>query len=415
MSRFETELERRLEDIRSTNLFRQLRRIDSPQSPEIQADSRSLLNFSSNDYLGFANEPALKEAAIRAVERFGVGSGSSRLICGSLGPHHDLEDAIASFKEQPAALSFSSGFAAALGAIGSLVTRDDVVILDKLSHACLIDAARLSGATLRIFNHNDMEDLESILRWARDRSRRDRSRDSTVLIVTESVFSMDGDHAPLKEIVDLKDKYDAWLMLDEAHATGLYGANLRGLAEAAGVGSRVEIQMGTLGKALGVSGGFICGARPLIDLLINRARPFIFSTAPSPAICAAATAGLALLQTEFGRNRQRALFERVAQVTARLPALGKGPPCPILPLVVGDETNALAAASALRERGLLIPAIRFPAVPRNQARLRLTLSATHSQKDIDSLLDALIALQMDGALNPGSKPEAAIQTESRTT
>jgi 8-amino-7-oxononanoate synthase len=399
MTSFATELERRLEEIRNAGLERGLRRIDSPQRTAIQAEGHSLRNFSSNDYLGFADEPVLKAAAIEAIAKYGAGSGSSRLICGSLAPHHELEEAIADFKQQPAALSFSSGFAAALGAITSLVSKGDVIILDKLDHACMIDAARLSGATLRIFAHNDLEDLEHMLRWARE-----RSRENAVLVVTESVFSMDGDLAPLKEIADLKDKYNAWLMVDEAHATGLYGERLRGCAEAMGVSQRVEVQMGTLGKALGAAGGFICGARPLIELLINRARSFIFSTAPAPAACAAATAGIRLLQTETGRARQRALFDRVRQVTASLPALARPVPSPILPIIIGGEEEAIATATALRGRGYLIPAVRFPSVPRKLARLRLTLSAVHSQNEVEGLLETLHTLGITGSPRETESP-----------
>ncbi len=401
MSRFESELLRRLGEIQSANLDRHLRRLDSPQQPGIQTGERAFQNFSSNDYLGFANEPSIKAAATEAVAKFGAGSGSSRLICGSLAPHHELEEAIATFKAQPAALSFSSGYTAALGTITALVTKADVIILDKLSHACTIDAARLSGATLRVFAHNDVEDLERLLSWARQ-----RSRDNKVLIVTESVFSMDGDVAPLPQIADLKDKYEAWLMVDEAHATGLYGENLRGLAEAVGVSSRVEIQMGTLGKALGSAGGFICGARPLIDLLVNRARTFIFSTAPVPAACAAATAAIQLLQTSTGKLRRKALFDRVNQVCTRLPALAKPVPSPILPVIIGDEAAAVAAAGALRERGYFIPAIRYPSVPRGRARLRLTMSASHTTGEVQSLLDVLNTLGINGAAVTPAPPSA---------
>jgi 8-amino-7-oxononanoate synthase len=262
--------------------FRELRRVDSPQVPRARVAGRELLNFSSNDYLGLANHPLLKEAAIKAVEQFGCGSGASRLICGSLAPHHELEEALAAFKGVEAALSFSSGYAAAVGTICALMGKDDVLALDKLVHASIIDAARLSGAKLRIFAHNDLNELEEILKWAGGRTAAPLPRRPRVLIVTESVFSMDGDHAPLRETVQLKETYGAWLMVDEAHATGLFGRARRGLAEELQVSDRIEIQMGTLGKALGSSGGFIAGSRPLIELLVNRARTFIFPPRPCP-------------------------------------------------------------------------------------------------------------------------------------
>ncbi|HWY78683.1 MAG TPA: 8-amino-7-oxononanoate synthase, partial [Verrucomicrobiae bacterium] len=275
MNNFTAELNLRLDEIRRQGLYRELRRVDSPQSPRIVVNGRTLLNFSSNDYLGLADHSVLKEAAIKAVERFGSGSGASRLICGSLAPHHELETALAAFKGTESALTFSSGYVTAIGVICALTGKDDVLVLDKLVHASIVDAARLSGAKLRIFAHNDLNELEDILRWAGQRAvpaRRPRA-----IILTESVFSMDGDLAPLKEIVALKQKYGAWLMVDEAHATGIFGPHRRGLADELSVSDQIEIQMGTLGKALGSSGGYICGPRVLVDYLINRARSFIFS------------------------------------------------------------------------------------------------------------------------------------------
>jgi 8-amino-7-oxononanoate synthase len=352
---------------------------------------RTLLNFSSNDYLGLANEPALKEAAIRAVERFGAGAGGSRLICGSLAPHHELEEALAAFKGTPAALSFATGYAAALGTICALVGPDDVIVLDKLVHACIVDAARLSRAKLRVFDHNDTTDLERILQWARSRSQKAdaRSANARTLIVTESVFSMDGDHAPLRELVRLKEQYGAWLMVDEAHATGLYGPNRRGLAEELGVSDGIEIQMGTLGKALGAAGGYICGSRTLMEYLVNRARTFIFSTAPVPAAAAAATAGVRFVQSGAGEERRNALWQRVTELSSALEHPTSLARSAIIPLMLGDEARAAAAAGALREQGIFIPAVRYPTVARGQARLRLTLTAAHTQADLAQLLCAL--------------------------
>ena len=314
---FSEALEIRLEAIRERGLYRKLRRVDSPQAVRIQIEGQSLLNFSSNDYLGLASDPRLTEAAVQAVKQFGAGAGASRLICGSLAPHHELEDALAAFKGTEAALSFSSGYAAALGVIGALLEHQDVIIIDKRVHACLVDAAKLSGAKLRVFAHNDLEDLDSILKWANQRtSATSATRRAQILIVTESVFSMDGDHAPLDQMADLKDRYGAWLMVDEAHATGLYGPRRRGLADAFGVNDRIEIQMGTLGKALGSAGGYVCGSRALIDLLVNRARSFIFSTAPPPASAAAARAALEIVQSQDGEARCKTLWQRAAQIVA---------------------------------------------------------------------------------------------------
>ena len=397
MKAFDEQLNQQLAAIREQGLYRELRRVDSPQSPHIQIDDQPLLNFSSNDYLGLANEPVVKEAAKQAIEEFGAGSGASRLICGSLAPHHQLELTLADFKGTEAALTFSSGYATAIGAIGALLDKEDVIVLDKLVHASIVDAARLCGAKLRVFAHNDLDALEKILQWANKRTAntphaiRDTHR-PRILIVTESVFSMDGDLALLREIIELKEKYGAWLMLDEAHATGLYGQNRRGLAEAYELAHRIEIQMGTLGKALGAAGGYICGSDGLIDLLINRARSFIFSTAPAPATAAAASAAIRLLQSSEGEARRSKLWARVDQLKNGLTGGKWKVPVirsPIVPLIVGEEETALKVAAALRQLGIFIPAIRYPTVARGQARLRLTLSAAHSHEDIAMLVAAL--------------------------
>jgi len=389
---FDRELEDRLTAIRDQGLYRELRQVDSPQGSRIELGGRTLINFSSNDYLGLANHPALKAVALEAVQRFGVGSGASRLVCGSLAPFHGLEIALAIFKKSQAAISFSSGYAAALGAITSLVSKEDVIILDKLVHACIVDAARLCGAKIRIFAHNDLNDLESILQWA-DRAPNSefgiREKKPHILVVTESIFSMDGDHAPLREIVTLKEKHGAWLMVDEAHATGLYGLNRRGLAEELGVGDRIEIQMGTLGKALGASGGYICGSRRLVDFLVNRARSFIFSTAPVPAAAAAAIAGIQLVQSDEGKTRCDQLWQAAAELHSALRTPHSAFTSAIIPIILGDEARAVQASALLRERGIYAPAIRYPTVARGAARLRVTLTASHSTEEIAMLVSSL--------------------------
>jgi 8-amino-7-oxononanoate synthase len=384
---FEQELTAQLDAIREQNLYRELRRVDSPQGTRIRFGDRELLNFSSNDYLGLANDPRVKEAASHAVDEFGVGSGASRLICGSLAPHHELDEALAEFKETDASLSFSSGYAAALGTLGALLGKDDVVIVDKLVHASIVDAARLCGAKIRVFDHNDLNQLEDVLKWADARPR------CRKIIATESVFSMDGDLAALREIADLKDRYGAWLLLDEAHATGIFGEHRRGLAEAFELADRVEISMGTLGKALGSAGGFICGTRPLIDLLINRARSFIFSTAPPPAQAAAATAAVCIVQSDAGEQLSKALWARVDELKNRLvgsPWLPSVVRSAIIPLMIGDEAKAIALATRLREAGFFIPAIRHPTVARGEARLRITVTAAHTSQDIEMLTHCLL-------------------------
>jgi 8-amino-7-oxononanoate synthase len=391
MNPFDKELNQRLAALNGQGLRRELQRVDSAQSPRIKIGGKTFLNFSSNDYLGLANHPALKEAAIKAVEKFGAGAGGSRLICGSLAPFHELEETLAKFKDTGSALTFSTGYAAALGTICALLGKDDVIIIDKLVHACIVDAAKLSGAKLRIFDHNDLNDLEKILKWAGARPRA-RSLESRVLIVTESIFSMDGDTVPLREIVALKEKYGAWLMVDEAHATGLYGKNRRGFAEQLGVSGRIEIQMGTLGKAFGASGGYICGSRALIDFLVNRARSFVFSTAPVPAAAAAAMAGIQLVQSASGKALNKKLWARITEFQSAVGSLQCIIPGAITPLLIGDETKATDLASKLRELNIFIPAIRYPTVARGAARLRITLTAAHSAKDVARLLAALRTL-----------------------
>jgi 8-amino-7-oxononanoate synthase len=387
---FDQNLELELAGLRAQGLHRALRRVDSPQGPEFLIDGRRFLNFSSNDYLGLAGHPVLQEAVRRAVGDFGAGAGASRLICGSMAPHHELESALAEFKATEAALAFSSGYSTALGTIPALVGKDDILILDKLVHASIVDAARLSGAKLRLFRHNEPASLEKILKWAGSRKAGAKSatRNPRLLIVTESVFSMDGDLAPLREIIELKERHGAWLLLDEAHATGLFGEHRRGLAEAQGLAGHVEIHMGTLGKALGAAGGFIAGSRQLIDLLLNRARSFIFSTAPVPAAAAAATAAVRLIQTAEGDTLRTRLWQRVDELKNELIRAGCALPpvqSAILPLHVGDERKAVQLADGLREHGVFIPAIRFPSVARRAARLRVTVTAAHTSEHIVAL------------------------------
>jgi len=407
MKPFEIDLAERLAGLREQNLLRELRRVDCAQSPRIQIAEKSFLNFSSNDYLGLANHPALKEAAVRAVKTFGAGSGASRLICGSLAPFHELEIALARLKKTEAALAFSSGYAAAHGVITALLDKHDVIILDKLVHACIVDAAKLSGAKIRVFAHNDVGDLEEKLKWAAQTTGPSQD-DRRTLIVTESIFSMDGDAAPLREIAGLKEKYGAWLMVDEAHATGVFGGKGGGLLEELGLGDLVEIQMATLGKALGAAGGCICGSRRLVDFLVNRARPFIFSTAPVPAAAAAAAEAIRLVQSSEGLVLRKKLQTNITTFQAALGSVkplsfsssssvadaATGCRSAIIPIILGDEQKALAAAAKLRAQSIFVPAIRYPSVARGSARLRVTLTAAHSHDDIICLVDALKKLDI---------------------
>lgn len=396
---FESEIERRLAEIRQRGLHRGLRRIDGIAGTRVAINGRFVLNCCSNDYLGLAGHPEVVEAALKATKDYGSGSRASRSICGSLALHHALEEALAEFENTEAALSFSSGYTTAISTIPALVGPGDVVVLDKLAHGCHVDGARLSGAKLRVYPHNDLERLEEILAWAAQRAQgTSPSNRPRTLIITESVFSMDGDHAPLRELVDLKDRYGAWLMVDEAHATGLYGPRRTGLAEELGVAERIEVRMGTLGKALGSAGGYICGTASLIEYLVNKARSFMFSTAPPPSAAGAAMAAVRVVASEEGRRLCDRVWANATAVVSQLrPGVQKsgipgGPTAAsslIIPLIIGDELRAVEVANALFERGIFIPAVRFPTVPRGSARLRLTMTAAHTESDVAELLAGL--------------------------
>ena len=359
-------------------LLRSLRCMESGQLIYANSDGRRVVNFSSNDYLGLSRDEALVNAACEATRRHGAGSGASRLISGTLPPHHALEEKIAEWKGTQAALSFANGYATAIGVLGAFLTKGDVVILDKLCHASLIDGARQSGATLRVYPHNDLDKLEDLLRHYRERL----PANSRLIVVTESIFSMDGDRAPLPEIINLVEQHHALLLLDEAHAVGILGSGGQGLAEELGIQDRVTFQMGTLGKAIGSGGGYVAASRSWIDLLLNKARPFIYSTAPPPAQAAASLCGIEVIASSRGealRNRLWSNISRLAEL------LGKKPSSAIMPVILGSNEAALNTSLALLETGYLAPAIRFPTVPRGSARLRITLSAEHTAESIEGL------------------------------
>src|SRR5438876_3444497 len=381
--------EEQLEALRARSLERKLREISSAQGPEVQIAGRRLINFSSNDYLGLASDLRLREAAIGTIKEFGVGAGASRLVSGTQSPHLRLETALAKWKETEAALSFSSGYAAAVGTVPALVSKDDVILLDKLCHASLIDGAKLSGAILRVFPHNHLGNLENHLEWAQRQHAGKR-----VLILTESVFSMDGDRAPLRELIKLKKHFGALLFLDEAHAIGVIGPNGCGLAAAENLSGDVDVQMGTLSKALGASGGYICGSRDLIEWLINRARSFIYSTAPPAGIAAAALAAVNFLASPEGEERRILLWKKIRLMQEFLLRNGLNKKADdassaIFPWIVGDEQAAIDLTSALQSEGFLVPAIRYPTVAKGAARLRVTVTASHEENQIRSLCQAI--------------------------
>jgi len=388
-----------LRQIREAGLYRSLRPLESGQGSAVSREGQVLANFSSNDYLGLSSSKALRDALNEGVEKYGAGSGASRLVCGSLPPHEELESEIASFKGTEAALSFSSGYATAMGSIPALLGKGDVIILDKLSHACLVDAARLSGATVRVYPHNHLDKLERLLRGAAEEvalSSKSGGRRARVLVVTESVFSMDGDAAALREIVELKDRFGAWLWLDEAHAVGVIGPGGRGLAAELGLENRIDLQMGTLSKAVGLSGGYLAAKRDVISLLVNRARSFVYSTAPAPAIAHAAAESIRLVLSAEG-DRLRARLWQVVGEWIRLTKT-EGEECPIaaiFPVVIGDEERAMEVSQRLLDAGFLVPAIRYPTVARGSARLRVTFSAAHELGQIKILATHLSGLMAE--------------------
>ncbi len=362
-------------------LRRSLEPLASAQGPVVTVGGRTLVNLCSNDYLGLAGDPRLRAAAAAAAEAEGAGAGASRLVAGDLAVHGRLEAAIASLHRAEAALLFNSGYHANAGVPAALVGRDDEIFSDVLNHASIVDGALLSRATFTRYRHGDAQELSDLL--SRSRARRK-------LVITDAVFSMDGDAAPLAEIAGLCDRHGAMLYVDEAHAVGVLGPTGAGLAEAVGVKDRVDVEMGTLGKALGAFGAYVAGEARLRDLLVSRARSFVFTTALPPAACGAALAALAVVRDDPARRAR--LHALMARMKAGLTARGfdvAAVVSPIFPVVLGTEARALAAAAALRERGFFVRAIRPPTVPRGTSRLRVALTAGHDEGQVDGFLEAL--------------------------
>lgn len=372
-----------LDKIRSQGLWRSLRRVDTPTGAEYVLEGRRVIGLCSNDYLGLANEPRVVAGAREAVERYGAGSGASRLISGNLAIHEELEARLAKFKRTQAALLFNSGYHANLGVIAALMGPGDVIYSDELNHASIIDGCRLSRAQVRVYRHADMQHLSDLL--AADETVKGRR-----LIVTDTVFSMDGDMAPLPDIVAIARRYGAEVMVDEAHATGVIGKGGRGAVEHFGLTGQIFVQMGTLGKALGSFGAFVAGTRALIDTLINRSRTFIFTTALPPAACGAALAALDIVEKEPAR--QARLWSLTAAYRSALREAGFKVPgdTPIVPLIVGAAEPTLAASQQLFERGFHVQAIRPPTVPEGTSRLRTAVTAAHTQEQLQAAARAIV-------------------------
>ncbi|HZK18043.1 MAG TPA: 8-amino-7-oxononanoate synthase [Clostridia bacterium] len=375
-----------LNKLQRQNLLRETRCFNGSQSPHTVIEGKRCLLLSSNNYLGLTEHPEVKEAAKREIDRWGSGAGGARLTTGGYALQKTFEDEIASFKKTSAALLFSSGYAANLGIIQALTGNEDVIISDRLNHASIIDGARLSKARVKVYNHGDTAHLEKILKEALGYRRR--------LIVTDGVFSMDGDLAPLPQIVDLAKRYNAILMVDDAHGTGVFGCDGTGSVGHFGLEGKIQIQMGTLSKALGSAGAYVAGSEELVNYLKNKARSFIFSTAPTPGAVGAARVALKIVQNN--PQIRRKLWRNIRYLRCGLVGLGYRIPAhesPIIPIFIGDAGKTMYLAKELQNGGVFAPGIRPPTVPRGMSRIRVTVMATHTIADLDC---ALLAFKLAG-------------------
>jgi len=371
-----------LDKMKENGTFQELPIIESLQGSTVKMKGKDIIQLSSNNYLGLTSHPRLQKAAEEAVKRFGAGTGSVRTIAGTFTMHDELEKKLASFKNTEAALVFQSGFTANQGILSSILTKDDIVISDELNHASIIDGIRLTKAGKKVYQHADMEDLEKILK----KSMNYRMR----LIVTDGVFSMDGDIAPLPEIVRLAEQYDAFVMVDDAHASGVLGENGRGTVHHFGLDGKVHIQVGTLSKAIGVLGGYAAGSKVLIDYLKHKGRPFLFSTSHPPAVTAACIEAVNVLMEEPSLIKK--LWDNTAYFKKELEKMGLAlikSETPITPILIGDEAEACRFSNTLFELGLFAQAIVFPTVPKGKARIRTIMTAQHSKEELDKALEII--------------------------
>jgi 8-amino-7-oxononanoate synthase len=370
-----------LQRLDGLGIYRTLKTVGSPQGREIILDGKRVLNFCSNDYLGLANDARIKTAALEAIAAYGFGSGASRLVCGNMSPHERLEEDLAHLKKTESALLFSSGYMANAGIIPALMDHHSVVLSDRLNHASIVEGIILSRARLERYPHADMQALELILKGLPAGKRK--------MIVTDTVFSMDGDKAPLKEIVDLAGRYEAMIMVDEAHAFGVLGKRGGGLVEELGLQGQVDVQMGTLSKAAGSFGAYACGSKVLREYLINKSRSFIYTTAMPPAMAQASRAALKIIRQEDKLRRQ--LQQNADYLRKQAREMGfdtMDSSTPIIPILVKEPSRASAMSRQLLEKGIFVQAIRPPTVPVGSARLRLTVTALHTREDLDQLLNA---------------------------
>jgi len=374
-------LDEALDDLRRQGLYRRLRVLDGEQAARTSIDHRQVVNLSSNNYLGLTTHPSLRARALDALQAFGVGTGSVRPIAGTMAIHMELEQRLAAFKYTEAAVVFQSGFTANAGTVSSLLGRDDVIVSDELNHASIIDGARLSRATIKVFPHRNVAAAREIVAAL--------PREQRKLLITDGVFSMDGDLGPLPELCDLADEYGCIMMVDDAHASGVFGRNGRGTVDHFGMHGRVDVQVGTLSKALGALGGYVAGSKSLVEFLCHRARPFLFSTSHPPSVAATCIAALDVLENEPQWIER--LWANTRFFKAGLEALGFNigvSESPITPVIVGDGALAMTLSDKLFEAGVFAQGIGFPTVPQGRARVRTIVTATHSEDELQFALDA---------------------------
>ena len=374
-------LDKELNSLREQGLFRPLRVLDGEQGAHASIDHRSVVNLSSNNYLGFTSHPRLRQRALDALSSLGVGTGSVRTIAGTMHIHMELERRLATFKKTEATVVFQSGFAANAGTVAALLSRDDVIVSDELNHASIIDGARLSRATIKVFPHRDVAAARAILA--------ELPRGQRTLLITDGVFSMDGDLGALPGLCDIADEFGCIMMVDDAHASGVFGSQGRGTVDHFGLHGRVDVQVGTLSKALGALGGYVAGSRSLVEFLYRRARPFLFSTSHPPSVAAACLAALDVLETEPRWMEQ--LWENTRFFKAGLDALGFNTgqsESPITPVIVGESSRAVRLSDRLFEEGVFAQGITFPTVARDKARVRTIVTASHTQQELQFALDA---------------------------
>lgn len=379
-----------LDDLRARGTYFRLRELESEQGPVCRYDGREVINLASNNYLGLCNHPKLREAAIAATKTYGVGSGAVRTIAGTMRIHRELEEKIAAFKGVEACVVFQSGFTANAGTVSSILGKEDFILSDELNHASIIDGARLSRARIKVFRHKDVAHAEELLQEVQNEPGRK-------LVITDGVFSMDGDIGPVDKLADLCERYGAIMMVDDAHASGVLGRNGRGSVDHFGCTARVDVQVGTLSKAIGALGGYVCGSRDLIDYLYHRARPFLFSTSHPPAVTASCIAAFDILENEPERIER--LWDNTRYFQAQLAEAGfdiggqttPKSETPITPILLGDGRKTMEFSRALFEQGIMATGIAFPTVPEGKARIRCIMTSEHTREMIDRALDVLVS------------------------